>query len=299
MTYHKYSSEEAKEHAQAKRRELDATMQAGVQALLAELRQGMSERLLACLRFSAKFHQYSPNNQWLIQAQCQQRGIEPEYVAGFSTWKRLNYAVRKGEKGIAILAPRPFTVRKKGDDEETEIEQHFLSFRIAYVFANTQVEPLKNGMPPFPRFFTPLQGNHEHLFTRLSEGVREDGIVLEERPLGGGVQGVSQKGRVLLTTGLDSTRKFLVLIHEYAHELLHKGVNLDKTVKECQAEAVAYIVAHHFGVHNPFSSDYLHMWGNDEQTLLAELEIVQRTAAAIIERMERPFMNEQPRDLAA
>ena len=40
-------------------------------------------------------------------------------------------------------------------------------------------------------------------------------------------------------------------------------------------------------------------WGNDEQTQLAELEIVQRTAAAIIERMEQPFVSEQPRDLAA
>jgi hypothetical protein len=298
MTYHTYTPEQAREHAQAKRGELDATMQAGVQALLTELRQGKSERLLACLNFGAKFHRYSPNNQWLILLQCMQRGIEPEYVAGFTTWKRLNYAVKKGEKGIAILAPRPFTVKKTVEGEETDEERHVLSFRIVYVFANTQVEPLKEGMPPFPQFFTPLQGNHEHLFNRLAEVVREDGIVLEERALGG-AQGMSLKGRVFLTTGLDSTRKFLVLIHEYAHELLHKGVSLDRTVKECQAEAVSYIVAHHFGVHNPFSSDYLQMWGNDEESLLTELEMVQRTATAIIERMERPFVGEQPNDIAA
>ncbi len=298
MSSHKYTPDEAKERAQDKRSELHATMQAGVQALLTELRQGKSERLLACLNFGAKFHRYSPNNQHLILLQCMRRGIEPEYVAGFTTWKRLNYAVKKGEKGIAILAPRPFSVKKTVDGEETGEEQHFLAFRIVYVFADTQVEPLKEGMPPFPEFFTPLQGDHEHLFNRLAEVVREDGIALAERALGG-AQGMSLKGRVLLTTGLDSTRKFLVLIHEYAHELLHKGVSLDKTVKECQAEAVSYIVAHHFGVHNPFSSDYLQMWGNDEQTLLAEIETVQRTASTIIDRMEQPFVSEQPNDLAA
>lgn len=298
MTYHKHTPEQAREHMQAKRSELDATMQAGVQALLRELRQGKSERLLACLKFGAKFHRYSPNNQLLIWLQCRQRGIEPEYVAGFTTWKRLNYAVKKGEKGIAILAPRPFTVTKAVEGEEADEERHFLAFRLVHVFANTQVEPLQEGMPPFPQFFTSLQGNHEHLFKRLAEVLREDGIALEERALGG-PQGVSLKGRVILTTGLDSTRKFLTLIHEYAHELLHKGVSLDRTVKECQAEAVSYIVSHHFGVHNPFSSDYLQMWGNDEETLLAELEIVQRTATDIIERMEKPFMSEQSNDIAA
>jgi hypothetical protein len=101
------------------------------------------------------------------------------------------------------------------------------------------------------------------------------------------------------STGLDRTREFLVLIHEYAHELSHKGVSLDKTVKECLAEAVSCIVAHHLGVHNPFSSDYLQMWSNNETSLLAEIEIVQRTAATIIERMEQPFVSEQPRDFAA
>ena len=298
MTYHKSTPEEAKERAQAKRGELHETIQAGVQALLTELRQGKSERLLACLKFGAKFHRYSPNNQFLIWLQCLQRGIEPDYVAGFTTWKRLNYAVKKGEKGIAILAPRPFTVTKAVEGEETYVERHFLAFRIVYVFADTQVEPLKEGMPPFPQFFTPLHGNHEHLFTRLAEVMREDGIALEERALGG-AQGMSLKGRVLLTTGLHSTNKFLTLIHEYAHELLHKGVSLDKTVKECHAEAVSYIVAHHFGVHNPFSSDYLQMWGNDEASLLTEIEVVQRTATTIIDCMEQPFMSEPSNDLAA
>jgi len=61
---------------------------------------------------------------------------------------------------------------------------------------------------------------------------------------------------------------------------------LEKRVKECQAEATSFIVAYHFGVNNPFSSDYLQTWGNDEKTLMEELEVVQKTAAKIIKKME-------------
>src|SRR5579884_1728202 len=107
MAYRKYSKEEAKEKAEAKRSELQSTLKTGVQALLSEMKQGKSERFLACLNFSSKFHRYSPNNQFLIMLECLRRDITPEYVAGYTTWKRLNYTVRKGEKGIPIFAPCP------------------------------------------------------------------------------------------------------------------------------------------------------------------------------------------------
>ena len=50
-------------------------------------------------------------------------------------------------------------------------------------------------------------------------------------------------------------------------------------------------MAHHFGIHNPFSADYLQHWGNTPEDLRAELEIVRKTAAYIIGRMERPNTN--------
>jgi hypothetical protein len=62
MSYHKYNPEKARQRAEAKGSELHMTMQAGAQAPLTELRQGKSERLLACLNFGVKFHRYSPQN---------------------------------------------------------------------------------------------------------------------------------------------------------------------------------------------------------------------------------------------
>ena len=55
----------------------------------------------AMLDVAARFHTYSPNNVWLILAQRR----DATRVAGFHTWRKLGRQVRKGERGIAILAP--------------------------------------------------------------------------------------------------------------------------------------------------------------------------------------------------
>ena len=62
------------------------------------------------LRAVSRFHQYSFNNQLLVLLQRPQA----ERVAGFHTWKSLGRNVKKGAKGIAILAP---CVRKQTIEE--------------------------------------------------------------------------------------------------------------------------------------------------------------------------------------
>ena len=269
-----------KEAAQEKRNELQDNLQVGAKELLAELCQGKSERLQELIKFSAKFYRYSPVNQRLIQVQCITRGIDAEHVASFTDWKARNYSVKKGERGIAIYQPRPYRKANRVTGEETEK----LYFKVAYVFANTQVVPMHPDVPPLPTFFTELQGDCEALYNRLAEVVKDNGIQLIEEDTYG--QGYSAKGLIGLKKGLDSTNRFLTLIHEYAHELLHADSKLGKRAKECQAEATSYIVAYHFGVNNPFSSDYLQTWGNDEKSLAEELDVVQKTAATIIKKME-------------
>lgn len=275
-----YDKEAAQEAAQEKRKELQNTLQTGTKELLTELQRGKSEHLQELIKFSAKFYRYSPANQRLIQLQCMRRGIDAEYVASFTDWKARNYSVKKGELGITIYQPRPYRTK----DRDTGEEKEKLYFGTTAVFANTQVAPMRPDMPPLPTFFTPLHGDCEALYTRLAEVVKADGIrLIEEETYG---QGYSAKGQIGLKKGLDSTNRFLTLIHEYVHELLHAGSTLEKRVKECQAEATSFIVAYHFGTSNPFSSDYLQTWGNDEKSLLEELAIVQKTAAKIIKKME-------------
>lgn len=259
---------------------LRARVDGGIRDLLGEMQQGKSDRLANYFEFSARFHKYSANNQMLIYLQCPQA----TFVAGYRKWQDWGYQVAKGEKGIRILAPR---LAEKKDAETQQVKQ-VMYFVPVSVFDASQLADLDK--KPLPMFFTPLADDRPELYTRLQQAVEEDGIRIEESPLGL-TQGVSMKGRIAIREGIDSRNKFLTLLHEYTHELLHwqpdtKGQPVK--AKECHAEAVSYVVAHHFGIRNPFSADYIQHWGNTPKELLAELDVVRRTAAYIISRVEEP-----------
>ncbi len=250
----------------------------GIRQLLAEMNQGQSERLARYLEFTARFHRYSVHNQMLIFLQCP----HATFVAGYRTWQGMGYQVAQGQKGIRILAPRPYRVT----DEETQETKEFVRFVSVAVFDVSQLANVED--KPLPLFFSPLADNQQELSARLARVMEEDKIQVDEESLGL-TQGYSSRGQVKVRAGMDSTSRVLTLLHEYAHEILHwtaDGKGQELKVKECHAEAVSYVVAHYFGIHNPFSSDYLQHWGNTPNDLLAELDVVRRTAAYIIDRLE-------------
>lgn len=274
------------ERTAAPSREPQVLVEQGIGRLLDELRQGKSERLEQYLVFVARFHRYSLQNQMLILMQCPRA----TYVAGYKTWQAMGYQVRRGEQGIRVLAPRPYTRRDALTGEETER----IAFKAVSVFDASQLANL--GEQPLPAFFTPLADDQGALYARLLAVVQADGIAVREE-FTRLAQGYSAKGRIAIREGLDSRNRVLTLLHEYTHELLHwdeQGKEQTQPVQECQAEAVAYVVAQHFGIHSPFSADYLLRWGTTPQELMAELEVVRRTAGQIIERVECPAREPAP-----
>ncbi len=290
MEKHRYGRPGGREHRPEPDRQaqLNGMIESGVQALLSEMQQGKSDRLSAYLAFSSRFHQYSLHNQLLIYSQKP----EATRVAGYRTWQELGYQVKRGEQAIHIFAPRPYTKTHEeqavveGNEETKTTERSGVRFVSVPVFDSSQLADLDK--KPLPAFWTPLPDDQQELTTRLEGVVRRDGIQLADSRLLGAAQGVSYGGRIDLQAGLDSRRRFLVLTHEYGHELMHRGEDRDalsRSLKECHAEAVSYIVAHHFGIHNPFSSDYLQHWGNTPETLLAELSRVTTTASTIIDKL--------------
>src|SRR5947209_9274305 len=106
------------------------------------LDSGDSQALTNYLTMMARFHSYSWNNSLLIALQRP----SATRVAGFHTWLRCGRHVRKGEKGIAILAPVLCKVkpqpRQSEHDEQTATHtfQCLLGFRTAYVFDIAQTE---------------------------------------------------------------------------------------------------------------------------------------------------------------
>ena len=78
------------------------------------------------------------------------------------------------------------------------------------------------------------------------------------------------------------------MIHELAHELLHRGSDRNETSRdqrETEAEAVSFIVCSHFGIETE-APNYLALWDATAETITQALQRVQKTAAEIVGRME-------------
>src|ERR1700720_866338 len=104
-------------------------------ALAALLDEGRSDQLTALLKTMARFPKYSWHNVCLIASQCP----TATGVAGFQTWRTMGRFVRKGEKGIAIMAP---IIGRREAESEGDNARAVRGFRAAYVFEQTDGDPL-------------------------------------------------------------------------------------------------------------------------------------------------------------
>lgn len=239
--------------------------------LHASLAAGKSERLERLLDFFSKFHDYSWGNCMLIATQFP----DATYVAGFRKWLALGRHVRKGETGIGIIAPMAF---RKEDAEGDSRELR--GFRAVHVFDVSQTEG-----DELPTHAT-IQGEPAEMLGRLEAVVQGSGIKLAYEPIPSGAQGVSRLGEIVIASGLDEPERFAVLVHELAHERLHdlqRRKETTKTVRETEAEAVAYVVCRAVGLDpSTRSADYIQLYDGTAETLAGSLEAIQKTARQII-----------------
>lgn len=247
--------------------------------LMAALEQGQSETLKNYLRLMSRFRKYSWGNCLLIYSQRP----EATHVAGFHAWLKLRRYVRKGEKGIVILAP--MVGRKKSDDEPTEDrETRLFGFRAAHVFdvSQTEGEPLAE--------FATVQGDPAEYTERLKSFIAAKGIALEFSDRIAPANGTSSGGKITIRPDLSSAETFSTLVHETGHELLHRGerrTQTSHTVRETEAEAVAFVVSSAIGLDvGSASSDYIMLHAGDKSTLAESLALVQQTAAEILNAIQ-------------
>jgi antirestriction protein ArdC len=242
--------------------------------LITALEQGQSATLTRYLAAMARFHRYSFHNVMLIYTQRQ----DASHVAGFHAWRKLGRFVRKGEKGILILAPMIFKaeVAPAATDEEKTI----VRFKSAYVFDVRQTDG-----EPLPEFAT-VQGDPADHLERLKHFASARGIALEYSASIAPARGVSRGGKIALLPSLSLAEEFSTLSHELAHELLHRSerrTQTSKTVRETEAEAVAFVVCQSIGLETgTAASDYIQLYSGDRETLAASLAFIQQTACEII-----------------
>ncbi|PCI09716.1 hypothetical protein COB72_05640 [bacterium] len=254
-----------------------------IDELAQQLESGKSENLIAYLNMLAKFHRYSYRNLMLINAQRP----EASNVAGFQTWKTMGRTVMKGEKGIVIIAPM---VRKT--DKSKPDEKSIFGFRTTHVFDVAQTEG--EDLPDHNR----IGGSPGDKLAHLEAAIQADNIQLQTAESLGGAIGVSTGGTIEIIDSVDGAERFAVLVHEWAHEILHqrdKESRPSKTICETEAEAIAFVVCHAVGLETgTASSDYIQIYNGNKETLVASLDRIQKTAHHIIEAIDNQNGNSGP-----
>ena len=239
----------------------------------------------AMLDVASRFHQYSPNNCFMILSQCP----EASRVAGYKTWQSLGRQVRKGEHGLRIFAPivRKMTVTDEATGEDVELRS-LATFRLVSVFDVSQTE----GDDLAEVSATMLTGAAPaDLWDGLARQIKAAGFDLERGDCGpaNGQTDFSVK-TVRVRDDLAEAQACKTLCHELAHVLLHCGTEYAMGCRgraEVEAESVAYLVCQSAGmVTDSYSLPYVASWaGGDVRKVQETAGRVITTARAILEAL--------------
>ena len=277
-----------------------------------QLEQGVSEiftseKYTEYLQTMAKFHNYSFNNTLLIAMQKP----EATLVAGYQAWqKKFNRQVKRGEKGIQIIAPAPYKEKQEiektdpetgeiviGEDGQPEtevVERVVTKFRVTTVFDVSQTTG-----EPIPEFeVSELDGDVliYHDFMEALKTVAPVPIRFIE--IDGEAKGFYQfvDKYIAVQLGMSEAQTMKTAVHETAHAVLHdrdqmaaEGVVKDKLTKEVEAESIAYVVCNHFGLDtSEYSFSYIASWtsGKNMRELRASMDTIRKTSAEIIGQIE-------------
>ena len=285
-------------------KEITDRLEAGIQALFE------SEQYKAYLTAMSKFHNYSFNNTLLIAMQKPDASL----VAGFGKWRDdFERHVKKGEKGIKILAPSPYKVKKQmekidpstqkpviGADgkpvtEEREIE--IPAFRVVTVFDVSQTEGKE--IPDIA--VSELTGSVEQYQDFFAALEKASPVPIAFENIEGGAHGYYhlEEKRIAIDEGMSELQTLKTAIHEIAHAKLHaidkdapateQAVRPDHRTREVQAESVAYAVCQHYGLDtSDYSFGYVAGWssGRELSELKASLETIRKAANELITHID-------------
>ena len=251
---------------------------------------------LQYLAFQAKFYRYSARNALLIRAQ----NPEARYVKGYKSWRELDRFVKKGAKGIAILAPcikkveeykEPADKAEYQDKKGEKVTKNVLvGFTVKYVFDIADTDGSDEHIPVLVRGLSGDSEDEKALYERIRAAIAAQGHVIRE------VTGTASKGSYNLITKVISVRsdmealqRIKTLLHEYAHAVdfaMNPDENISRPHRELVAESVAFIVAQRLGLDvSRYSSGYLASWGGEAGELAVVADTAQKVAMKIIDKL--------------
>ncbi len=178
-----------------------------IEQLSQALERGHSETLRNYLAAIGRFHRYSLRNVMLIASQKP----TATHVAGFHTWHKLGRFVKKGEKGILILAPIVRPKSQSLEQSETDESSTAVGFRAAYVFDISQTDGQE--LPEIGN----VNGDPREYRDRLGKFVTDQRILLEYSQDIAPARGTSAGGKITLLPDQTPAEEFATLAHEVAH----------------------------------------------------------------------------------
>lgn len=285
-----------------------------VQEITEKLEQGIkelfeSEKYKTYLNTMSKFHNYSFNNTMLIAMQKPDATL----VDGFKAWqKNFDRHVKKGEKGIRILAPAPYKIKeeqekldpvtgeimldKNGIPITEEVEIKIPAFRVVPVFDVSQTDGKE--LPDIG--INELSGSVEDYEDFMQALTEVSPVPITYEDIDGDAKGYfhTTDHRIAIQEGMSQSQTVKTAIHEVAHAKLHDRernqdivavLDKDRNTKEVEAESVAYTVCQHFGIDtSDYSFGYIAGWSSDRdmKELKSSLDTIRKTASELITGIE-------------
>lgn len=288
-------------------KEITDRLQKGIQKIFD------SEQYKNYLRVMSSFHDYSLNNTLLIAMQKPDATL----VKGFKAWqaKGIERHVKKGEKGIKIIAPAPFTVKQEkqkldpagkplfGEDGKPLVDVQEIkvpNYRVVSVYDVSQtdgkelpdisVDNLVANVEQYDDFFKALEKSSPVPigFEQIDSGAN-------------GYFSLTGNKRIAIQEGESQLQTLKTAIHEIAHARLHdidlnalkeEQNRVDRRTREVEAESVAYTVCQHFGLDtSDYSFAYIAGWSSNKEMseLKSSLETIQTAAKELITEIEGHF----------
>lgn len=257
------------------------------------------------LNFCAKLPRYSVNNQILIMMQKP----DATMCQSFTNWKEVNRHVRKGEKGIRILAPAPYKMQKEqekvdasgktvldkdGEPVKETVEVTINAFKPVSTFDVSQTEGEPIPTPGVDELTGSVEG-YETLLAAIKDVVP---VPISFEQIDSGAKGFYhlEENRIVVQEGMSEAQTVKTLLHEASHQALHSKEAMDsagekksKNQKETEAESVAYVVCQHYGIDtSDYSFPYVATWSADKEVpeLKASLDTIRRTASELIVKID-------------
>ena len=254
-----------------------------------------NEDWLNYLSFQSLFYNYSFGNTILIYSQNPQA----TYVRGYKAWNQLGRYVKRGSKGLAILAPcfKKVEAFKEPEDKavyqdaegEKETKRVISGFRVTYVYDIADTDGSDEYLPVLVKGLAGNSDAEKEIYDRLLAFISTEHTVKE-------VAGTASKGSYNLDTGvicvrsdLEYLQKIKTLLHEYAHAIdfkMHPEPDVSRNRRELIAESVAFVVSMRLGLDtSSYSMSYIKSWLKDADELKIIADTVQKVSARIINNL--------------